>query len=302
MELRPNLTQVFLEHAPAHAVAPADMAAVETQLHGAWEAGRAPWPGVDLPADAFVRHLAERLPRDGVASPLALLLGQLALSDFYLACACVRGVPEAVEMLERHYLARLPALMGHLKVPGLVLDDVLQWVRIHLLMGTTGAGPQLAEYTGRGGLLSWIRVIATRGALRQGAPLRTTPTENVIVALEALPAEEPSVDLELFKRRYSREFRQAMYESFAALSSEQRYHLRLHFVERLSTTEMGALFRVNQSTVSRWLKSARRAVYEETKRRLRERLGLSSREFTSLVAAIESQVDLSLSQVFTEEG
>jgi RNA polymerase sigma-70 factor, ECF subfamily len=106
--------------------------------------------------------------------------------------------------------------------------------------------------------------------------------------------------IELIKRRYRREFRQALYEAFAELSSEQRYQLRLHFIEKLSTTEMGAMFYVNQSTVSRWLKNARRAVHEGTKRRLQERLGLSSNEFTSLLNAIESQLELSVSQVFKE--
>ncbi|HYI02244.1 hypothetical protein [Hyalangium sp.] len=66
------------------------------------------------------------------------------------------------------------------------------------------------------------------------------------------------------------------------------------------TSELGELFRVNQSTVSRWLKSARQTVYEETKRRLQARLGLSAREFQSFLAVLDSQLDLSMSQIFGE--
>jgi RNA polymerase sigma factor (sigma-70 family) len=67
------------------------------------------------------------------------------------------------------------------------------------------------------------------------------------------------------------EFRSAVREAFATLSPRQRYLLRLHFIDRLSTAEMGKLYSVDQSTVSRWLRSARQAVFEETKRRLMER-------------------------------
>ncbi|WNG41761.1 sigma-70 family RNA polymerase sigma factor [Archangium minus] len=273
----------------------------EGQLRWAWDVGRASWPRVSLPADVFVRHLAQ-LFLNSEGRPLAPRIDQLALGDLYLACACVHDLPGSIERLERHYLAKLPALLGGLKQPAVVLDDVCQSVRIHLLVGTSEAGPRLVDYTGRGALLSWIRVIAVRMALKQGSSCRETSDENVFAALEAFPAGGVDVDLELIKRRYRHEFRQAVRESFAALPSPQRHQLQLHFIDGLSTTQMGALFRVNQSTISRWLKSARQAVFEDTKRRLRERLGLSSMEFTSLLTAIESHFDLGLSQVLGEEG
>jgi RNA polymerase sigma-70 factor, ECF subfamily len=302
MEKEPNLTKIFLEHSPVRVGMPADAAEFETQLRCAWEVGRDPWPQVALSADVFVRHLAERMPEDGAGIPLARLLEQVALGDLYLACACVHQVPASIEMLESHYLAKLPALLGNPKLPEMVVDDVRQAVRIHLLVGTNGSGPQIAEYKGRGALLSWIRVVAVRMTLKLGGSIReTVPDENLIAALEAMPVPGAGTEFEFVKRRHRHEFRRAMYEAFAELSGEQRYRLRLHFIDRLSTTEMGALFRVNQSTVSRWLKRARQAVHEGTKRRLQERLGLSSKEFTSLLNAIESQLDLSLSQVFKEE-
>lgn len=273
----------------------------EGQLRWAWDVGRASWPRVSLPADLFVRHLAQLLLNSSEGRERAPRIDQLALGDLYLACACVHDLPGSIERLESHYLAKLPTLLGGLRQPAMVLDDVCQSVRILLLVGTGEAGPRLAEYTGRGALLSWIRVVAARMALKQGVSRRESSEENVLAALEALPAGGADVELELIKRRYRHEFRQAVRESFAALSSEQRHQLRLHFIEGVSTTAMSVLFSVNQSTISRWLKSARQAVFEDTKHRLRERLGLSSNEFTSLLTAIESQFDLSLSQVLEEE-
>lgn len=296
-----NLAVIFLEHASVRVAVPDDAVQFEGLLHRAWEAGRAAWPHVALSADAFVRHLARQLPQSSAGSPLAPLLEQLILADLYLACACAHHVPGAIQTLEQHHLAKLPAALAYLKQPAPVLDDVCQQVRIHLLLGTSGTGPRLAEYTGRGALLSWIRVIAVRMVLKQLTPVQEVSDQDVLAAVAALPALGPDPELDFIKHRYRHEFRQAVREAFAALSSEQRHLLRLHFSDRLSTIELGTLFRVNQSTVSRWLKSAREAVYEETKRCFQERLGLSSQEFASLLVALESQLDMSFSQLLEEE-
>ena len=289
-----NFAEAFLEHTSTRASSLDDAMGVEGLLHRAWATGLGAWPRVDLPADIFARHLAQRLPE---GRPLAQQLESLALADLYLACACVHGVPAAIDSLERHYLAKLPMALAYLKQPAAMLDDVCQMVRMHLLLGMSGGRPRLAEYTGRGSLQSWIRVIAARMSLKQAAPAPETPEEDVFAALEALPAPGANAELELIKRRYHREFRQAVREAFDSLSSEQRHLLRLHFIDRLPTTELGTLFRVNQSTVSRWLKGARQEIFEETKRRLQERLDLSSKEFSSLLADLGSQLDLGLSQL-----
>jgi RNA polymerase sigma-70 factor len=149
--------------------------------------------------------------------------------------------------------------------------------------------------------MSWIKVIAARLALRQGSSAREMPEQNVLEVLKDLPAPEASMELDLIKRRYRREFHQAVHAAFAALSSSQRHLLQLHFIDGLSMTEMGSLHRVNQSTISRWLRDARQSVYEGTKQFLKERLRLSSREFESLLAAIESHLDLSLSELLLNE-
>ena len=124
-----------------------------------------------------------------------------------------------------------------------------------------------------------MRVIAVRMVLRQGASVREMPEEAGLAALEALPTPGPDAELALMKSHYRHEFRQAVQAAFAALSDDQRYLLRLHFIEGSPTTRMAPLFGKDQSTISRWLKDVRQRVYEETKRRLRETLRLSSQEF-----------------------
>jgi RNA polymerase sigma-70 factor (ECF subfamily) len=285
----------------AMAQSPQGIAEFESLLYRAWETGRRQWPKVDLPAEVFIRHLTGLLPKPSAERPLAPHLMQLDLAGLYLACACVNDVSAASEMFEQHYMAKLPGLLRYLKLSDAMLDEVCQWVRTQLLVRTPESPPRLKEYTGRGALLSWMRVIAVRMALRQGASVREIPDENGLAALATMPAARADAELTLMKSRYRHEFRQAVREAFAALSDDQRYLLRLHFIEGLPTTRMGPLFGKDQSTISRWLKDARQKVYEETKHRLQERLRLSSQEFESLMSAIQSNFDVSLSQILGEK-
>lgn len=281
---------------------PRDDTEFESLLRRAWETGRRQWPQVDLTAESFIHHLAGLLPKPREQGLLAPLVERLDLEGLYLACACVNHVPAASEVFEQHYMEKLPGLLGYLKLPGAVLDEVCQRVRTLLLVRTPEAPPRLAEYTGRGALMIWIRVIAVRLALKQESSVRELPDRDGLAALAELPAPELDAEMALMKAHYRHEFRQAVREAFAALSDDQRYLLRLHFLEGLPTTRMGPLFGKDQSTISRWLKDAREQVYDETKRRLQERLQLSSQEFESLMSAINSRFDVSLSQVLGNEG
>ncbi len=281
---------------------PEDPGELELLLRRAWEAGRRRWPQVDLPAEVFARHVARLLPRGSPEKPFASIIEGLDIEGLYLACACVNGVPMAVETLEEHYLARLPALLGQLRLSATALDEVCQSLRTHLLVRTPEGEPRLARYAGGGALLIWMRVIAARMVLKQRASGRETPAGNMLTALADSPAVGPDAELELIRRRYRHEFRDALRDAFASLSSEQRYLLRLHFIDRLPTTKIAPLYGMDQSTISRRLRDAREQVYEETRRQLQERLRLSSREFTSLTEAIKSRFDMSLSQFLNDDN
>jgi RNA polymerase sigma-70 factor (ECF subfamily) len=277
---------------------PAEGGELERLLQRAVETGARAWPDVSVPAEVLVRYLAQRLPPVHAGVSLAEVLERMHMADLHLACACMNKVPEALPALERHYLAELPA---QLKQPPSVADEVCQSVRIQLLVGTAQAGPRLATYMGHGSLRNWLRVMAvhliphTPGPLRQGGA-----EENILQVLEALPAAGPDAELDLIRSRFQRDFRLALRDAFAALTPEQRRMLRFYYIDRVTTTELGRLFGMNQSTASRKLTLARETVYEETRRLLQERLKLSSQEFDSLLIAVRSRLDVSIGQLLRE--
>jgi RNA polymerase sigma-70 factor, ECF subfamily len=144
-------------------------------------------------------------------------------------------------------------------------------------------------------------VVAVRAAIdlqraRGGERRVNLDEERLVQPLESTP------ELELLKTRYLPEVKSAFGDAMRALSSEDRNLLRLHLVENLTLDEIGQLFRVNRSTVFRWIAATRERLYDDARSRLRERLGLSAAEFDSLTQLVRSRLDLSISQVLVRES
>lgn len=303
MEHGSGLVATLLAHTQARLVPPteAEAAALEALLVRAWEDGRARWPGVALPAGRFVTHLAQRLSEAGPGGPIPALLEDLSLEELYLACACLEGMASAHEAFERSYLAQLPAKLRGLRQPEALVDDVCQLTRVKLLVATPESAPKIGKYTGKGALLSWVVVTAVRIANKLRESGKPMPEEDPEELIKMLPGQGVDPELDTMKRRHQADFLQALHEAAVTLSAHERHLLRLHFADKLSTYELASLFRVNQSTVSRWLKSARQQVYEETLRRLKERLGLSTLGIKSFLGLVDSQLDLRISQLLDEK-
>lgn len=303
MEQVPELVATFLAHTRVRAAPPteAEAAALDALLVRAWEQAHAQWPTVTLPVQLFAIHIAERLPASNAVGPLVPLVTSLSLTELYLTCACLQGMAPAQEAFERSYLAKLPGKLRSLKQPDAMIDDVCQIARVKLLVATPESAPKIGDYTGRGALLSWVLVIAGRIANKLRAAEKPAPDDSSEEIIKVLPGQGIDPELDVMKRRHHAEFREAVREAASTLSADERHLLRLHFSNQLSTYELASLFRVNQSTISRWLKSARQRVYEETRSRLQERLGLSTPGFKSFLAFIGSQLDLNISQILEEK-
>src|SRR5262245_6981403 len=96
------LSSVLWTHAASGVAGSRDDPRLESGLAAAWEAGRAAWPQVALPAEPFVQHIAERLPAG--ADPMQVLR-DLHAADLFLACACCRRDPSALELFETAVVA-----------------------------------------------------------------------------------------------------------------------------------------------------------------------------------------------------
>ena len=113
---------------------------------------------------------------------------------------------------------------------------------------------------------------------------------------QLLPTDDhPEVDY--MRMRYKSEFEDAVRDALAALPDRDRLLLRLTAVSGLSHEQIANIYKVNQSTVSRWIARARAEVLEATERNVCSKLGVKRDEFLSLAGLLVSRIDLSISRV-----
>ncbi len=243
---------------------------------------------------AFARHVGEQLGR---TADVARAIELLHARDLAMALACVEGKPGALAWMETSIFAKLGAPLARVDASPAFVAEVVQHVRTWLLLPREDGPPRLMDYSGMGPLRSWVRATAVRAALRmRKAKGQEEPTESEVLARHALPDVTPEA---MYLRADVRQHvREALAQVVRTLDTEEQEVLRLFFVDQLSLTRMGELLGLHKSTLSRRLSAAHSLLEKRTRKLLADRLALSTPELESLMRAVRSQLDLSLSGVF----
>lgn len=286
-----DLAALLRAHVPRErSVALEQVEGLEEFLSGLYAAGKAKWPSVPLGPERFVRHLARHLP-DGSLD----VIRQLHAADLYLACACAEGEPLALQAFEQHILQRVPSRLGPL--PESTLDEVLQEVRQRLLLGRGDTPPRIADYSARGPLLAWVRIIAARiaGELasQQGRQVLFDDPPEVLARM--LSANDP--ERTLLREDSRQALAEALRKALAALPERERALLRLHHLHGLTMDRLSAMYRESRSGVARRVAQARERLLELTREELASRLNLAGPEVESLLGLVRSRLDLSLGRL-----
>jgi RNA polymerase sigma-70 factor, ECF subfamily len=254
---------------------------------------RRTWPTVQLTDDDFLAYASERLQRDGEA----LALHELQLSDLWLACACTRGDPQALEQLESKYMPVIKQALRRIDAGD--ADDLAQTLRAALLVGGRGDPPRLLRYSGRGGLANWLRVVAVREALmRARIPVREVPEESGI--LERVAAEDDP-ELELARARYAPKFKAAFQTAFASLDDREKLLLRYTYVDGLTSEEVARIFRTHRSTITRHLAKIRESLLERTRSHLSQDRDLGGTALESVIRLLQGEMEVSLHRLLEGE-
>lgn len=217
--------------------------------------------------------------------------------DLYLAWACLAGDAVALRRFDDEVVR--PAGDGARAIdrsPAFV-DEVRQRVRAHLLVGD--GAPRLADYAGRGPLRAWVAVAAVRTALmmrRAQGRKREVADDDWAGALSLVATGNPELDL--LKQQHAAAFTAALRDAALGLEPRLRAVLAMHFTEGLSIDEIGAVYAVHRATAARWVQRAKDELHAATRGLLTERLGLTPSEIERVGALVQSQLDVSLSQLF----
>jgi RNA polymerase sigma-70 factor (ECF subfamily) len=244
------------------------------------------WPTLSLTVDELARRL----------EPLAVQPAWLDARgrDLVLAHASAAGDPVAVAVFEQELLAPARGVIQRYTRDPARTDEVLQQLRIHLLVADGDAPPRITRFDGRAALGAWVAMCAARLALH--ALRRERNQREVAIewseALAALPAADPVV--EQLRVRHAARFADALRAACLELPRRQRAILRLLFVENATVDEIAAIYAVHRVTVWRWVQDARATLQTRIAAELRGLSHADDPTSASLAAWAADQIELSL--------
>jgi RNA polymerase sigma-70 factor (ECF subfamily) len=286
-----SIVHAFVEHLPEPQIGGEEAAELERVLGEALEACRSAWPRLRVEARDFAVYLAQRLP---AGRPVPVAVQALHVRELYLAFACQSGDADAIAALEATYASHLDAVLGAFEGQGLSRDDLRQTMRRKLFVADERGPARIARYSGEGSFVAWLRITVRRAALnamRGAAVDARAPLDDDVFAF---PQSLGDPELDYLKQTYSAQFREAFLEAVAALSARERTLLRQSVVHGLTVRQIGRMYRVHHGTAARWIAQAREHLVDATRAALVRRLDVSERELDSIIAMIQSRLDVSV--------
>ncbi len=255
-------------------------ASEDSRWREAYQAAQQAWPTVTLAFERFVAHAAAVDPDTANTA------------DLFLACACGDGDRAAIEVLEQQVMGPTRSSLKRLDARPEFIDDVMQDLRAKLLLPPE---PRILRYGGRGPLLAWIRVAASRIAIDTLRAVRDDVLREPRDP-ESLVAVDFGPEVQLLRAAYRESFQEAITAALAGLSAKDRNLLRRHLIEHMTLEEIAGPYAVHPATIARRLMALREqianAVRDHLAIRHRSEGGATSLE--SMAQAIRSEVYVSL--------
>ncbi|MEO8704949.1 MAG: sigma-70 family RNA polymerase sigma factor [Kofleriaceae bacterium] len=234
------------------------------------------WPLDWIDGGTFGRYLARR-----VDPGIDLLSGlvELHVADLYLACAIARGVAPAIAAFDRMLTRELPGAIRTIDARPDVIDDVIQLLREKLLVPVDQT-IRLDSYSGHGPLGAWLRVSALRIALSQKRRLQIDQDPD---ELDTILDLAPNAEVRVLARQLGGDLRAALRTAIAAQPARIRAVMRLYYADGRGVEDIGRVYSVHASTVSRWLAKARVEILEHTRTELTTTLNTPASQVDSLL-------------------
>ncbi len=247
------------------------------------------YPAYQGEMDRFARYLHGKLQAENAPN-----LESIHGSDLFLAWGiCEHEAGFAEELLARYH-SDLVAALRKIGLSASEVEEAKQRLIEQVMVGANGNAPGVSNYAGRGPLGAWLRTAAVRTGLSLA---RARKTHEQPDGLELLPTTDADPELRLLKDTYRSEFAAALQEALTGLGVRERNLLRQHYIDGLSSSELGALYKVHKATAARWVVAARDALADGAKLLLRHRLQVSPTELDSIAKLVRSDLHVSIGRL-----
>lgn len=255
----------------------------------------------ELRALSLVLRIRERWPEltcyaAAVATEVAPLLavnlerGKFG-AELFLTQACARRERIAIGILEREFFGGVRRAIRRVCSKREFIDEAQQTLCERLLAGTR---PRIGVYAGRGPLEGWLGSAAYRTALnlkrssRHHEGLKRTLTEDVTASLEA----DAQTNRE--RAQNTQIVQTAFNEALREVSGRERAMLFLRYIDSTAPIEIGELYGVNRSTVTRSLAGTRTQLRKRVVGSVSRLLRVSPSEARQLILDAARELELRL--------
>lgn len=249
----------------------------------------AAWPDISVDDDRFLAHLARVLATEDPPS-----LEEIHIEDLYLACGCLHGDKQALRVFEHQIMPAADHALRRLDHTGTLVDEAKQRLREKLLVHDGEKPPRIGSFSGRGDLVGFIKVAATRQGLDVLRREKKDEPNADDELLDHLAFAGDDQEAQHIKTRTRVAFRAAFQQALSSLSARERLMLRQSALDGLSIDELSGIYGVHRATVARWLQKTRELLLERTQEALRERLEIDQAQLPAVFSLIKSQLDVSL--------
>jgi RNA polymerase sigma-70 factor (ECF subfamily) len=272
----------------------ADTEALAASLDALRTTACAAYPDIAVDAGTFVSELARRLGAAATPAQLA----RVRADHVHLAIACVAGDDKAVRRCEGDFLDEVDACAHRARATRDQADEVRATLRRILFVSEPDRPAALREFSGRGDLRSYIRVIAMRELVRVvNKGRREVPIDDESFLDKLSPGSHPAVGF--LRETYRADVDAAIRAALVGLSDDARALLRYSLMDGWTVDRIGALYGVSRSTAARRVGEARAALGDAIRAQLSTRLAISVDEVDSVVRMVQSRVDLSLERLLS---
>lgn len=251
-------------------------------------AGRAAYPAIEIDPDEFARELARRA--DGA------VIADLKGADVYLAIACGNQHSEAIAIVRSLLVSEVAFAARKTTASADQLAEVTANLSRVLFVDEGERPAAVRNYSGRGELKSYVRVIAMREVMRVvNLGRREVAVEDNELFDRLVPASDP--ELSILRARYREDVDIAMRAAVATLDERGRALLRYAFVDGWTVDRIGELYDVHRATAARWVAAVRERLGDEIRTQLAARLKVDTDEVDSIVRMVQSRIDVSLDRM-----
>jgi RNA polymerase sigma-70 factor (ECF subfamily) len=253
-----------------------------------WETARLVWPDIAVGRERFLAFVSERAAES------------LHLGDLYLACGCADGNPAALAAFDAHQLQRLGGILRRGGSSADTVEEVLQRLRVEILVRDGNRPPGIEGYRGRSALSAWLQVVG----MREAARVEKRARREILGDDDALWVDIVTSDPELsyLKDVYRSTVVLALRVALDKLDAEDLRLLRQNLVEGLTIDDIAAAAGVHRATAARWLERARANVAGGIRAELAARLRITTDEIEQLLELVRSRLDVSVRGVLGVMG